>query len=289
MIYRRIVSFSILVTLATVAACTSPPPRSEEPELRRTVVSIPLDIGKLKIEKSIEYADRRLGEMYSYAGNMALQPDVFIYRNPFLEGSPAIEFQQQSLGRAVESFKREINISVERGAYDSVDLIDVIDVSHDWKYGAAAGKRVSFTIMKDQYDFVSHAYFFAIDDMLLKVRMSSYPYPGLSENMDWFVGELLQGARVARYNEDGGAMVGTDPNGDVEEQLRSQLDDLYVVKTRNASMESAIVDRRNREVFYGEFDRKEPIVGPVEAELAGVGNDGLAGAGDAPSPAGYGQ
>lgn len=282
MTYHKSVQLSALVAFAIVAACASPAPRPEEPARRQTVISIPLDIGKLKIGKSIEYADPRLGEMYSYAGNMALQPDVFIYPNPFLEGEVPVAFQQQSLERAVESFRHEINISVERGAYDSVEVIDVVDVSHDWKYGSAAGKRVSFTIIKDQYDFLSHAYFFSIGDRLLKVRMSSYPYPGLGDNMDWFVGELLNGARVARYDEDGGSIVGLDVRGDVEDQLRSRMDDLYVVKTRDAAIERAIVETKGREVFYGEFDRKEPIVGPVEAGLAGVGEDEPAGADGAP-------
>jgi hypothetical protein len=274
MVYRRIFQFPILGALAIVAACASPPPRPEQGDVRRTVVSLPLDIGKLKIEKSIEYDDARLGKLYSYVGNMALQPDVFIYPNPFVKGEPPADVRRQSLGWAAESFKGEIDYAVELGAYDSVEVTGVIDVSHDWRYGSAAGKRVSFTITKDQNDFLSRAYFFAIDDLLLKVRISNYRYPGLGDNMDWFVEELLKGIRVARYTEDGGALAGVDANGDAEAQLLSRMDDLYVVNARQESIEKAILETKGGEVIYGEFDRKEPVTGPAEAGVAGIASDG---------------
>lgn len=254
-----------LATLAVLAACTTPPapaPDGEPPS--RTVISLPLDIGKLKLESLHEYPDPRLGSVYGYAGEFALFPDVYVYPNPFLGRASPAAVMAASPGWAADSFRDEMAYVVEQGAYESARVTEVSDVVHDWKYGALAGQRVSLTTVRDGQEFYSRAYFFAVQDLLVKVRISHFDYPGLGENMDWFVDELIAGARVVHYDENGGAVIGVGTERDVEEQVMSRMDDLVVVRTRNALMEKAVSETRDGTIHYGEFEREEPITGPVE-------------------------
>lgn len=105
--------------------------------------------------------------------------------------------------------------------------------------------------------------------MFLKIRISHREYFGLAANMDWFVGELLGGTRVAQLKEGSSPVlsIDVDDQDDIEQQLRSNLDDIFVVDTRNQSMKKAIIETRNGEAVYGEFDKKEPVMGPAESQI----------------------
>lgn len=275
MIGKRIVRIPALCLLLVLAACATAPGDVEGPP--KTVLSIPLDIGKLKIERSHAYADPRLGTVYAYAGEFALTPDVYIYPNPFFREQPPDGLRMRTLELEVDRFKTEIERAVQRGHYDAASFHGTVDVRQAWKYGTVAGKRVSLTIEKEGNPVLSHAYIFPVADLFVKIRISHFEYFGLADNMDWFADELMRGARVAFYGEGGGPVLNVDVNGDVEKQLRSRLEDARVVTARDAYMEKAIVATRDGIVYYGEFDTKEPVTGFLDSGAAQV--ESRAGAG----------
>ena len=262
----RLVFVQALCLLLVLAGCATAP----SPEVESTVVSIPLDIGRLKIARSYDYPDPRLGTVYAYSGNFALTPDVYIYPNPFLTGPPTADAREQSLRAEVARFKNEIERAVQQGHYDSAELQGTTDVSHSWRYGTVDGKRVVLTIAKDGNSALSHAYVFPVADMIVKIRISHYEYFGLADNMDWFAEELLQGMRVAFYDAEGEALIDAD-TGAATQGLLSRFDDVQVIETRAASIQRAVVETRGGAVYYGEFDTKEPVLGSVESSGAKAG------------------
>ncbi|HET6628211.1 MAG TPA: hypothetical protein VFG91_00390 [Woeseiaceae bacterium] len=272
---NRLMFVPALCLVLVLGACATPP---ESPtRTARTVVSIPLDIGRLKITRSYDYPDPRLGVVYAYSGNFALTPDVYIYPNPFLAGPPSDEARMRSLEPEVLRFKNEIERAVQRGHYDSAEFHGTTDIRHAWRYGTVRGKRVTLTIVKDGHSALSHAYLFPVADRFVKIRISHYEYFGLADNMDWFAGELVDGTRVAFYDADGAPLVEVD-DGLTMQDLLSRMDDAQVVAARKASLERAIVETLGGAVYYGEFDRKEPVLGPIESGAAQA-ETGPAGAG----------
>lgn len=189
-----------------LAACATAPREPSEPAT--TAVSLPLDIGRLKIERSYDYPDPRLGMVYAYAGDFALTPDVYVYPNPFLAGPPSAEAHARSLASEVVRFRNEIERAVQQSYYDSATFHGTIDVRYAWPYGTVEGKRITLTIVKDGNSALSHAYIFPVADMLVKIRISHYEYFGLAGNMDWFAEELMGGVRVASYSAGRGAAQG---------------------------------------------------------------------------------
>ncbi len=269
----RIVFVRALCLLLVLGGCaTAPPPNAN---VQSTVVSIPLDIGRLKIARSYDYPDPRLGTVYAYSGNFALTPDVYIYPNPFLAGSPTNDARKQSLRPEVARFKNEIERAVQQGHYDSAEFHGTTDVSHSLRYGTVEGKRVVLTISKDGNTALSHAYIFPIADMIVKIRISHYEYFGLADNMDWFAEELLRGMRVAFYDAEGEAVINAGGGASMQDLL-SRIEDVQVIETREASIQRAVVETRGGAVYYGEFDTKEPVLGSAEsgAAKAATGNAG---------------
>lgn len=193
---NRLVLFPALCLFLVLGACATVP----ETEAKRTVVSIPLDIGRLKITRSYDYPDPRLGMVYAYGGDFALTPDVYIYPNPFLAGPPSTEAAMRTLEPEVVRFKNEIERAVQQGHYDNAEFHGTTDIRHAWQYGTVSGKRVTLTIVKDGHSALSHAYFFPVADRFVKIRISHYEYFGLADNMDWFAEELVAGIRVAFYD-----------------------------------------------------------------------------------------
>jgi hypothetical protein len=246
-----------------LAGCATPPEVSEP--VPGAVVSLPLDIGKLQLTRSYVYPEARLGTFYGYAGEFALYPDVYVYPNPFPGNLPS-PAGAESAERAAESFRDEIAYAVEQGAYESAEVLEVSEFVHDWKYGHLDGRRVSLTIVRDGQELVSRAYFFAVHDLLVKVRVSHFDYPGLMDNMDWFVGELLDGTRVVHYDEEGVPVIGIDSEHDLKQQLVSRLNDFQVVRAREEIMERAVSETRDGTVYYGRFEQREPITGPIEGK-----------------------
>ena len=183
-----------------LAACATPPPASVA---ATTAVSLPPDIGRLKIERLYDYPDPRLGVVYAYAGDFALTPDVYVYPNPFLAGAPTAEARTRSLESETLRFRSEIERAVQQSYYDSATCHGTTDVRYAWPYGTVEGKRITLTIVKDGNSALSHAYIFPVADMLVKIRISHYEYFGLAGNMDWFAGELMAGLRVGSYAADG--------------------------------------------------------------------------------------
>ncbi|HEX2139277.1 MAG TPA: hypothetical protein VHG33_06155 [Woeseiaceae bacterium] len=273
---NRFVRIPALCLLSVLASCATAP--QESVDAPRAVVSIPLDIGKLKIERSYDYPDPRLGTVYAYAGEFALTPDVYIYPNPFLELRPTADLRVQTLALEVERFKQEIERAVQRGHYDAATFHETTDVRQAWEYGTVAGKRVTLTIEKNGNPVLSHAYVFPVADLFVKIRISHYEYFGLADNMDWFADELMRGTRVAFYGEDGGPVLNVGVNGNVPEQRASGLEDTRVVTARGATIEKAIVETREGVVYYGEFDTKEPVTGTSDSGARPFGTRG-AGAG----------
>lgn len=261
---NRLALLALSVLLGACAAAPAPSPDGEEH--RRTVVSLPLDIGKLKIDSMYEYPDPRLGSAYDYAGDFALQPDVYVYPNPFIGAAPPAAVGAASPDWAAALFEDEIAYAVEQGAYESADVTAIADVAHDWKYGTLAGKRVTLTTVRHGHELYSRAYFFAVRDRLVKVRISHFDYPGLGDNMDWFVDELVAGMRVVSFDQNGGSVIDINPDGDVEQQFMSRLDDIVVVQMRNEVMQKAVSGTEDGRIHYGEFERREPITGPAQAE-----------------------
>lgn len=249
------------------ACAATPAPEAGAGDRQRTVVSLPLDMGKLKLASSYEYPDPVLGSVYGYAGDFALYPDVYVYPNPFLDQAAPPVAVAASPAWAAASFEEEMAYVVERGGYESAEVTDVSDFACDWKYGTLSGRRVSMTTVRGGRELYSRAYFFAVRELLLKVRMSYFDYPGLRGNMDWFVEQLIGGMRIVRQAEGGGHALELDPAGDVERQLMSRMDDLVVLRTRNELMEQAISGREDGRILYGDFGRREPIRGPSEAGL----------------------
>lgn len=180
-----------------LAACATPP--AAPADVARTAVSLPVDIGRLRIERSYDYPDPRLGVVYAYAGDFALTPDVYVYPNPFLAGRPTAEALARSLESETLRFRNEIERAVQQSHYDSATFHDTTDIRYAWPYGTVEGKRITLTIMKDGNSALSHAYIFPVADMLVKIRISHYEYFGLAGNMDWFAGELMAGLRVTAY------------------------------------------------------------------------------------------
>jgi hypothetical protein len=205
---NRLVLLPALCLSWVLAGCATVPETKTEPT--RTVVSIPPDIGRLKIERSYDYPDPRLGMVYAYAGNFALTPDVYIYPNPFLAGVPSAEARMRTLEPEVVRFKNEIERAVRQGHYDSAEFHGTTDIQHPWRHGTVPGKRVTLTIVKDGNSALSHAYLFPVADMFVKIRISHYEYFGLADNMDWFAGELVRGMRVAFYDAGGSPVAGVD-------------------------------------------------------------------------------
>lgn len=275
MIRRNAVHFLTICLLALLTACAGPRSRHVEHvkqvEHAAPETSIPLDIGKLKIAKSFQFPNPQLGTLYTYAGNMELHPDVYIYANTFVEGQPSYEVQVQTLEWEVARFKNEIDYVVMQGHYDSAEIRSTTVVTHEWKYGAITGKRISLDIVKNENVLLSHTYIFPMGDLFMKIRISHYDYPGLVDNMDWFVEQLIQGIRVAHYEDDGSPVINIG-DGDVKQQLLSRLDDIFVVKARKEAMEKAVIETRDGAVYYGEFDKKEPVKGPAETGM--LQNDG---------------
>lgn len=259
---NKLAPLATLALLVGCAAAPQPDPAQDDP--RETVISLPLDMGKLKLDTRYDYSDPRLGSLYGYAGDFALQPDVFVYPNPFLGAAPPGAARAGSPAWAAASFKDEIAYAVGQGAYESAEVTEVADIAHDWKYGTLPGKRVSLVTVREGQEYYSRAYFFAVRDRLVKVRMSWFDYPGLDENMDWFVDELIGGLRVVYRDENGGPVIGIEPGDDLEQQLRSRMDDIVVVQTRNAIMEKAASGTDDGRIRYGEFERREPITGPAD-------------------------
>lgn len=257
---------ALLAISALLGACAAAPePSADGEDHRRTVVSLPLDIGKLKIHTLYEYPDPRLGSVYDYAGDFALQPDVYVYPNPFIGTAPPEGVRAASPDWAAALFEDEIAYAVEQGAYESAEVTGITDVAQDWKYGTLAGKCVILTTVRHGHELYSRAYFFAVWDQLVKVRISHFDYPGLGDNMDWFVDHLVAGMRVVILDQDG-AVIDVDRDGDVEQQFMSQMDDIVVVQTRNEIMQKAVSGTEDGRIHYGEFERREPITGPAEAE-----------------------
>jgi hypothetical protein len=274
MVCNSFVRIPALGLLLVLGACATAP---QVPlDTATAVVSIPLDIGKLKIERSYEYPDPRLGTVYAYAGEFALTPDIYIYPNPFLELRRTGNFPDRALQLEVERFKQEIEQAVQRGHYDAATVHGTTDILQDWQYGTVAGKRVSLTIEKDGNPALSHAYIFPVADLFVKIRISHYEYFGLADNMDWFADELMRGTRVAFYDGDGAPVLTVD--GNVPEQFGSRLEDARVVTARSATIEKAIIETRDGMVYYGDFDAKEPVTGAVESGAATIETRG-AGAG----------
>lgn len=271
----KTVFVQVLCLLLVLAGCATAPP--QEADVRSTAVSIPLDIGRLKIARSYDYPDPRLGTVYAYAGEFALTPDVYIYPNPFLVGPPSADARKRSLEPEVARFKNEIERAVQQGHYDSAEFHGTTDVRHTWRYGAVDGKRVVLTIAKDGNTALSHAYIFPVADMVVKIRISHYEYFGLADNMDWFAEELLRGMRLAFYDANGEAVIDAD-GGATMQDLLSRLDDVQVIEAREASLQRAVVETLGGTVYYGEFDTKEPVLGSVEGGAAQV-EAGAAGAG----------
>lgn len=208
---KGLVRVPALCLLLALIGCATVP---EAPtEATRTVVNIPPDIGRLKIERSYDYPDPRLGIVYAYAGNFALTPDVYIYPNPFLTGSPSAEARRRSLESEVVRFKNEIERAVQQGHYDSAEFHGTTDIRHAWRYGTVSGKRVTLTIVKGGNSALSHAYLFPVGDMFVKIRISHYEYFGLADNMDWFAAELVGGIRVASHDTAGVPAVDTGDRG----------------------------------------------------------------------------
>ena len=261
--FFRIPALCLLLVLG--ACATAPQAPVDAPT---AVVSIPLDIGKLKIERSYDYPDRRLGTVYAYAGEFALTPDVYIYPNLFLERRQNGDLRARTLELEVERFKREIEQAVQRGHYDAATFHATTDILQDWRYGTVAGKRVSLTIEKDGNPALSHAYIFPVADLFVKIRISHYEYFGLAENMDWFADELMRGTRVAFYDGDGAPVLGVGVDGNVPEPFVSRPEDARVVTARGATIEKAIIEARDGMVYYGDFDMKEPVTGAVESGAA---------------------
>lgn len=265
--------------LLVLAGCAATPRGDADAEVRTTVVSIPLDIGRLKIARSYDYPDPRMGTVYAYAGNFALTPDVYVYPNPFLSGPPSAKARKRSLEPEVMRFKDEIERAVEQGYYDAATFHGTSDFRHAWRYGILDGKKVALTIVKDGNSALSHAYIFPVADKLVKIRISHYEYFGLADNMDWFAEELLQGIRVAFYDGRGAPAMDVDVDGGAAvPDLLSRLNDVQVIETREGSVERAIVEIRSGAVYYGEFDTKEPVLGPVESSAA-TAEAGATGAG----------
>jgi hypothetical protein len=272
MIAGRLVRFAALALLLVLGGCATV---AQAPGDALTAhVSIPLDIGKLKIARSYDYPDPRLGTVYAYAGEFALTPDVYIYPNPFAGRRPTGELRARALRLEVERFKQEIEEAVQRGHYDAATFHDTIDILQHWEYGTVAGKRVSLTIEKDGHPVLSHAYIFPVADLFMKIRISHYEYFGLAGNMDWFADELMRGTRVAFYGRDGAPVLNVGAGGDAPEELSSRLEDARIVTARDATIEKAIVETRDGIVYYGEFDTKEPVTGTAESGAASAGSRG---------------
>ena len=180
-----------------LAACATPPPVASE--ATPAAVSLPADIGRLRIERSYDYPDPRLGVVYAYAGDFALTPDVYVYPNPFLAGPPSADALARSLEWETRRFRNEIERAVQQSHYDSATFHGTTDVRYAWPYGTVEGKRITLTIVKEGNSALSHAYIFPVADMLVKIRISHYEYFGLAGNMDWFAGELMAGLRVGAY------------------------------------------------------------------------------------------
>ncbi len=207
----RLVAVPVLYLLLAFAGCAAPPRTDTGMEATKTVVSIPPDIGRLRIARSYDYPDPRLGMVYAYSGDFALTPDVYVYPNPFLTGLPSPDSRRRSLESEVLRFKNEIERAVRQGHYDSADFHDTTDIRERWRYGTVSGKRVTLTIVKDGNVVLSHAYLFPVADMFVKIRISHYEYFGLADNMDWFAGELIGGLRVAFYDAKGERVPGAMP------------------------------------------------------------------------------
>ena len=194
--FKAFLTAALCACLVLVACATPPPPVSRSTPAD---VSLPVDIGRLTIERSYDYPDPRLGVVYAYAGDFALTPDVYVYPNPFLAGRSSAEARTRSLALEAQRFRNEIERAVQQSHYDSATFHDTTDVRYTWSYGTVEGKRITLTIVKDGNSALSHAYIFPVADMLVKIRISHYEYFGLAGNMDWFAETLMAGLSVASF------------------------------------------------------------------------------------------
>lgn len=229
-----------LATLLALTACatagrntaaTSP---AEELE---TSVQLPQAVGKLEQVKRQVFDDPALGIGYSYAGDMAMQADVYVY--PLSDAQMTLlldEGEETMLTDAFNGFRAELAYVQQAGKYESYSPRKEVLTAASFDFRSDDGMiSVPFLVASGEYDIrwqgrdlLSFAYLTEFSGYIVKVRITNEDYPGLAENAADFVNQLIHhayvadagGSAVRMENKESGISAQQLPGESVQEFLR---------------------------------------------------------------------
>lgn len=195
----------LLLSLLLASACTlAPEPIEKESAspLAALPVPVPEELAKTRLVETHRFENPAAGVMYRYRGDIAMQPDVYIY--PLPEVAIEILLEQGEAALLAAEYRRyisELELAVERNYYESFEEEFARQANGSFSYEGADGEvslefpvvwsKVSLQAGGPQLD--SYMVLAEINGNFVKLRISHPEYPGLEQNVQYFVNHFLTG------------------------------------------------------------------------------------------------